>query len=156
MWRTQGDPILIDLGNDFFIVKLTGREEFLKVFSEGPWMIVDNLLHLQRWKPNFVTKTTKICTLPVWVKFPQLPVEYYTVDWLNKAGDNIGRTINVDSTTLTASRGNSSMYVLRSNSTNRCKPTTGCEGRHGDCSMRACKNCALLAANISTRKLNVR
>lgn len=93
MWRIQGGPILIDLGNDIFIVKLIGREEYLCALSEGSWMIGDNYLHVQRCQPNFVAEEAKIFSLPVWARFPQLPVEYYTVDWLIMVGNNIGEQL---------------------------------------------------------------
>lgn len=75
MWRTQGDPLLIDLGNGFFIVKLAYMEEYVRAMSEGPWLIRDNYLHVQHWRHNFVADSAKIMTLPVWVCFLGLPVE---------------------------------------------------------------------------------
>src|SRR3954467_8924873 len=87
MWRTQDDPLLIDLGNDFFIVKLINREEYERALSEGPWMIGDHYLHVQRRRPNFHADSAKITSLPVWVRFPWILVEYYTEEWLRKAGD---------------------------------------------------------------------
>lgn len=48
MWRTQAEPLLIDLGNDFFNVKLYNQEEYERAMTEGPWMIGDNHLHVQR------------------------------------------------------------------------------------------------------------
>lgn len=77
MWRTQGEPLLIDLGYEFFIVKLSRREEYERALSEGPRMIGDNYLHVQRWHPNFNAVTTTIKTLLVWVHFPNLHVDYY-------------------------------------------------------------------------------
>lgn len=56
MWRTQGEPLLIDLGFDYFIVKLSRREEYEKALSEGPWTIGDNYLHVQRWRHNLNTE----------------------------------------------------------------------------------------------------
>lgn len=47
----------------------------------------------------------EITSLPVWVRFPMLPVEYYSERWLWRAGDCVGRTIKVDVTMLIASRG---------------------------------------------------
>lgn len=47
----------------------------------------------------------KITSLPVWVRFPWLAVEYYTEEWLRKAEDTLGRTIKVDKSTLATSRG---------------------------------------------------
>lgn len=105
MWRTQDDPLLIDLGNDFFVVKLLNREEYERALSEGPWMIDDHYLHVQRWRPNFIADSAKITSLPVWVRFPWLPLEYYTKEWLRYAGDTLGKTIKVDETTLAAARG---------------------------------------------------
>lgn len=50
-------------------------------------MIGDNYLHVQRWRPNFSAEDAKISMLPVWVRFPDLPVEYFDEEWLRRAGD---------------------------------------------------------------------
>lgn len=68
-------------------------------------MIGDNYLHVQHWRPNFVVEEVKITTLPVWVRFSKVPLEYYKEEWLKKVGDNIGRTIRVDMTTRVTTRG---------------------------------------------------
>lgn len=65
MWRTQVEPLLIDKGNNFFIVKLYKREEYVRALSEGPWMIEGNYLHAQRWRANFTAETAEITSLPV-------------------------------------------------------------------------------------------
>lgn len=41
----------------------------------------------------------------MWVRFPWLLIEYYTEEWLHKAGNTIGRIIKVDDTTLVTSQG---------------------------------------------------
>lgn len=68
-------------------------------------MIGENYLHVQRWRPNFIAEEATISCLPVWVRFLTLPLEYYKESWLCKAGDQIGRTIKVDSTTRDTARG---------------------------------------------------
>lgn len=68
-------------------------------------MIGDNYLHVQRWRHNFVADSAKITSLPAWVRFPWLSVEYYTEEWLWKAGNSIGKTIKIDDTTLATARG---------------------------------------------------
>lgn len=105
MWRTQAEPLLIDLGNDFFIVKLLNIEEYEQALSNGHWLIGDNYLHVQRWRSNFSAKYATIKSMPIWVCFPNLPVEYYKEAWLKKTWDLIGRTIKVDDTTCATSRG---------------------------------------------------
>lgn len=65
---------MIDLGNEFFIVKLSRREEFVRALSKGPWLISDNYLHVQRWRPNFNAESAKINSMPIWVRFPSPPL----------------------------------------------------------------------------------
>lgn len=33
MWRMSVEPLLIDLGNEFYILKLFGREEYERVMT---------------------------------------------------------------------------------------------------------------------------
>lgn len=68
-------------------------------------MIRDHYFHVPRWQPNFVAEVAIITHLPVWARFPQFPVEYYSVNWLHRAGNKIGRTLKIDMATLDALRG---------------------------------------------------
>lgn len=77
MWRLQSPFILIDLANDFFIVKLSTKQEQNTALFHGPWMVADHYLHMRKWRPNFEPETAEITTLPVWVRFSVLPVECY-------------------------------------------------------------------------------
>lgn len=97
--------MLIDLGNDYFILKLGSCSEYERALIEGPWLIGENYLHVQRWKPNFVAELAVTTSLPVWVRFPTLSVEFYTEQWLRMAGNELGGTIKVDDTTLDTTRG---------------------------------------------------
>lgn len=55
--------------------------------------------------PNFVAETEVIKSLPTWVRFPVLSVEYYSEKWLRRAGDRISKTIKVDDTMRATTRG---------------------------------------------------
>lgn len=98
------EPMLIDLGNDFFIVKIGRGDEVERVLTEGPWLIGENYLHIQRWGPNFSAYSATILSLPVWIYFPELSAEYSNVEWLCRAGDQIGKIIKVDDITMVISR----------------------------------------------------
>lgn len=66
-------------------------------------MAGDNYLHVQKWR--HIADKAEVSSLPVWIRFPVLPVEYYIKPWQRRAWNNIGRTIKVDVATLLASRG---------------------------------------------------
>lgn len=104
MWRTQSTPLLIDLPNDVYFIKLDRIEEYEKALVEGPWMIGGNCLHVQRWRPNFRTEREKISILLVWIRFSILPIEYCTEKCLRRARDEIKKVINIDVTMLVVSR----------------------------------------------------
>lgn len=91
--------MLIDLPNDFYTVKFVRKNDYNSTLLNSPWMIGDRYLHIQRWRPNFIVEMAKIKLLPVWVRFSVLPVEYYIVQWLQRVGNKIGRTLKVDDTT---------------------------------------------------------
>lgn len=54
---------------------------------------------------KFRAEKAEIYTMPVWVRFPVLPLEYYTERWLRIARNHIGKTIKIDIATLLASHG---------------------------------------------------
>ncbi|XVE63525.1 hypothetical protein DITRI_Ditri07aG0027100 [Diplodiscus trichospermus] len=57
------------------------------------------------WYPNFDPSSFKVSKLEVWVRFPNLPLEYFNEQVLMKIGRRIGRPLKVDTTTLSALRG---------------------------------------------------
>lgn len=68
-------------------------------------MIGGNYLQVQKWRPGHSVEDAKISTLPIWVRFPDLPVEYFDKEWLCKARDKIGKTIKVDNSTRATTSG---------------------------------------------------
>lgn len=49
MWKIQAGIVFIDLPNDFFIVRFKVKEEYDTTLLNGPWMLGDHSLHVQRW-----------------------------------------------------------------------------------------------------------
>lgn len=104
MWRIQNSFTLINLSNDYYIVRFSNKQDYDMAFLNGPWVINDHYLQVRRWVPNFMARTVTIDSLLVWVRFPILPIEYYIERWLERAWNKIGRTIKVDRKMLMASR----------------------------------------------------
>lgn len=105
MWQPKHHFSLIDSPNEFFIIKFSSRDDYDVALYNGPWMIKDHYLHVQRRRPNFMVEDGQIKALPIWVRFPLLLVEYYNTSWLHDVGIQIGRTLRVDQTTLNVYRG---------------------------------------------------
>ncbi|KAI9116004.1 hypothetical protein K1719_012934 [Acacia pycnantha] len=44
MWAKKGVPSLINIGNGFFVVKFTNKDDCLQALTGGPWMVFDHYL----------------------------------------------------------------------------------------------------------------
>ncbi|KAI9084135.1 hypothetical protein K1719_033933 [Acacia pycnantha] len=75
-------------------------------FSEGPWMIDDHYLLVQRWRPNFnplrADCQRKIVVL---IRIPDLPMEFCTVESLGLIGNMIGKIVKIDRSTSIYEKG---------------------------------------------------
>ncbi|KAI5337780.1 hypothetical protein L3X38_017051 [Prunus dulcis] len=69
-WRLKGDWKLIDLVNDYFVVKFDLEEDLNCVLTSGPWIIAGQYLVMQKWRPSFCPAIAHITC-----KFAHLYVE---------------------------------------------------------------------------------
>ncbi|XP_070023256.1 uncharacterized protein [Nicotiana sylvestris] len=105
LWNTAEDFSLIDLGEDYYIIKFKKKENMDKAIHLGPWFISGHFLSISRWKPNFLAKNEKLTTSAVWIRLPQFPTEFYDGKILEKIGNAIGRILKNDIYTSTTLRG---------------------------------------------------
>lgn len=59
LWKIKENFPLIDLGNDYYIVKLQNEGSMNYILQDGPWFIFGFFLSIQHWQPNFVAKNAK-------------------------------------------------------------------------------------------------
>ncbi|KAI9112722.1 hypothetical protein K1719_016225 [Acacia pycnantha] len=106
MWRPKDPLKLIPLSNGYFIVSFSNKEDRAYAFQEGPWMIEDHYLTVQRWRPNFNPHKADIqCNIAAWVRLPDVPFEFYNVESLRRIGNMIGEMIKIDRSTSIYDKG---------------------------------------------------
>lgn len=105
IWKLQAGFEIMDIGNDFFMVKFDIEPGRLKVMEQGPWMIFDHYLTVQTWLPEFMSPVAKIDKTLVWIRFPGLNLVYYDESILMALAAAVGNPIRVDSNTLDVRRG---------------------------------------------------
>ncbi|KAI9124351.1 hypothetical protein K1719_004273 [Acacia pycnantha] len=52
-WAKKGVIRLINIGNGYFVVKLTNREDYFHALTGGPWLLFDHYLTVMPWEPQF-------------------------------------------------------------------------------------------------------
>ncbi|KAL8150574.1 hypothetical protein V2J09_020382 [Rumex salicifolius] len=104
-WGPKGQFLMADIGNDFYVVKFTNMDDLKFVLSQGPWLIGDNYLTIQRWRPNFIAEEEKLQFIAAWIRIPNLSMEYFDSGVLTMIGKHVGRVLKIDKTTAMGERG---------------------------------------------------
>ncbi|KAI9091212.1 hypothetical protein K1719_028276 [Acacia pycnantha] len=106
MWRPRDPLKLIPLNNEYYIVSFSNKEDKEYAFQEGPWMIEDHYLIVQRWRPNFNPwKEDLKCNIAAWIRLPNVPFDFYNVESLRRIGNMVGKMIKVDRSTSIYDKG---------------------------------------------------
>ncbi|KAK9996644.1 hypothetical protein SO802_021330 [Lithocarpus litseifolius] len=105
LWKPTGKIDCVDLGNEFFLVRFSGKEDYNAVLEKGPWFIGEHFLSIRPWEPNFRPSTASVSSIAVWVRLNELPIEYYEAEVLKEIGRSIGNVLRIDTHTATEARG---------------------------------------------------
>nr|POE78860.1 transposon tx1 uncharacterized 149 kda protein [Quercus suber] len=105
MWRPSGRMDIIDLGNDFFLVKFELKIDLDVVLKGGPWFVGQQFLAIRKWEPEFKAEEATLSSVAVWIRLPGLPIEFYEPTILKKIGRAIGPVLRIDSFTANGARG---------------------------------------------------
>ncbi|XP_028804766.1 uncharacterized protein LOC114759711 [Neltuma alba] len=106
MWKPQQPLKVTPLSNEYYIVSFTSKEDRDYAFQEGPWMIDDHYLLVQKWRPNFNPwKADTQQRIAAWIHIPDLPMEFYNMESLRMIGNMVGKTIKVDRSTSIYDKG---------------------------------------------------
>lgn len=104
-WARSGPVDIIDMPRRFYTVRFTNEDDYKHVLLEGPWMVAEHYILIQRWRPNFLKSARSQSRVAVWVRIPELPLEFYHDRFFAKVGAILGVLLKVDRLTSIHSRG---------------------------------------------------
>ena len=62
----------------------------INVLKGGPWFVGGHFLNIRVWEPNF-KPTTAVCNMvAIWIRLPELPIEFYALCFLKEIGNAVG------------------------------------------------------------------
>ncbi|XP_030923106.1 uncharacterized protein LOC115949992 [Quercus lobata] len=105
LWKPVGSLVCVDLGEDFFSVRFSLKEDMDAVLKNGPWFIGGHFLSIRPWEPFFKPASASVSSIAVWVRLHALPLELYEMEVLKQIGEAIGRVLRIDSHTAMEARG---------------------------------------------------
>lgn len=96
---------VIDLENNYFLVRFKLTSDVDYVLTQGPWTVLGHYLVVQRWSPSFDCTMEEIDSAIVWIRLPGMALHYYHKRVLRILGQLIGTVVRIDYNTESATRG---------------------------------------------------
>ncbi|KAJ8769549.1 hypothetical protein K2173_005152 [Erythroxylum novogranatense] len=128
LWKLRGNVKMVDLDNDFLLVKFQEEGEYIRVLTEGQWTVFGHVIAIQRWSPSFRPSHAVITTAVVWIRIPNLPKARYHPQIFEALGNLVGHTVRIDDATLHASRGKFARIAVEIDLNNPLKPSVELDG----------------------------
>ncbi|WMV51868.1 hypothetical protein MTR67_045253 [Solanum verrucosum] len=82
LWQLTEKINLIDLSEDYYLIKLTNPENYEKVLHRGLWFIGSQFVSIRKWEPKFNPSSSQINFSTVWIRLPELPTKFYDINIL--------------------------------------------------------------------------
>ncbi|XP_060200266.1 uncharacterized protein LOC132628505 [Lycium barbarum] len=90
--------------DNYFIIRFQTLEERDQVLLSGPSTINNKPVIMKPWTSTFSFKEEVLKNVPIWVKFPNLPVECWGMKVLSKISNGLGTPIYADDCTTHITR----------------------------------------------------
>ncbi|CAH9077945.1 unnamed protein product [Cuscuta europaea] len=81
------------------IFKFQNEQDRTKVFTEGPYNLYGRLLILKMLSDDFTFDDEPFLKVPIWVKFPNLPLNLWNEEAMSKITSKVGVPITTDKVT---------------------------------------------------------
>ena len=105
LWKPTAKMDYVTLGGGFFLIHFSCNDDFDKFLQGGPWFIREHFLAIKPWEPYFKAFETKLTLVALWVRFPELPIEFYDASVLKEIGSFIGPVLLINSYSASETRG---------------------------------------------------
>lgn len=90
--------------NGFFFFCFESENHMNNIIEGGPWLFAGQPLFLERWKEGMSLEKHNHKEVPIWVKFRNLPIEYWTQEGLSMVASSVGRPLYPDAFTSSMAR----------------------------------------------------
>ncbi|GJT01521.1 zinc knuckle CX2CX4HX4C containing protein [Tanacetum coccineum] len=99
MWRPyQLDEIIMNEGGLYFF-KFKTEEGLQNVIENGPWLVDQKPLFVQRWVAGICLEKLEPSRIPLWVKIFNVPLEAWNKEGISRIASRIGTPIIMDKVT---------------------------------------------------------
>lgn len=92
----KGESEIYYHNEGYFLIRFELRLEKEKMLYEGPFMMASRPIILKEWIPDFYFEKEVLREVPLWVRLPKLPLNYWSGDSLSMIGSVLGKPLCAD------------------------------------------------------------
>ncbi|KAJ4837889.1 hypothetical protein Tsubulata_006545 [Turnera subulata] len=104
MWKPSRSMKVVDLEDDFYLLRLDCEEDYYRALSGGPWTILGHALSVQPYDASFRASDGRVSQAVIWARFADFPPCWYNSEVLRALGNLVGGAMKVDANTKEAIR----------------------------------------------------
>ncbi|KAK5838350.1 hypothetical protein PVK06_007079 [Gossypium arboreum] len=105
LWSLGNRFQLINLKNNFYLVRFQDKDDFEKVLMGGLWVIFGHYLMVRLWSSDFFIANNNLDKQVVWIRLFELSEGCYLEFLLRAIGQVISLMVKIDAHTNTTTRG---------------------------------------------------
>ena len=99
MWGKHGLEKVSMNDNGFFFLKFRSEESMPFIIENGPWLINNKPMIVQKWEPEVNIEKIEPNVLPIWVKLVNVPMEAWTQKGISTLASCLGKPVIMDAIT---------------------------------------------------------
>ena len=96
LWGKREMPDISTTGNGLFFFRFKDPEARDWVMNAGPWHLAGRPFILRAWKPGMDMLNIQLSSIPIWVRFYNIPLEYWTSTCLGHIASTVGIPLHLD------------------------------------------------------------
>ncbi|XP_019241976.1 PREDICTED: uncharacterized protein LOC109227676 [Nicotiana attenuata] len=98
-WNSIPDPELYMHEDGYYIIKFKSMEDMREILLAGPYTINNRQIILKQWIADFDFEKEFPTEIPLWIRFPKLPLNCWGVNSLSRIASSIGTPMYADECT---------------------------------------------------------
>lgn len=104
LWDSKGLVKTLTGANGFYFFKFYSATQCEEILEGGPWHMAGRPIVLKKWQPNMSLNKEHCKTIPIWVNFYNVPLEFWTDKGLSYIASAVGKPLYADNMTTAVQR----------------------------------------------------
>ena len=99
LWGKKEMPDISTTDNGLYFFRFRDLDARDWVMESGPWHLAGRPFILRAWRPGMDMLNIQLSSIPIWVKFYNIPLEYWTTTSLGYIASVVGNPLHLDTLT---------------------------------------------------------